>query len=59
MTTVNPNTVINLEVNVEEYNFLQAVLGDLPTKSNAWVLRNRLETQAAAQLNKPAPEAKG
>lgn len=40
---------INLELTVEEFNFLHALLGDLPTKTNAWVLRNNIERQAQAQ----------
>lgn len=39
---------IALELSLEEYNFIRAVLGDLPTKSNAWVLLNSLERQAQA-----------
>lgn len=40
---------INLELTVEEFNFLHALLSDLPTKTNAWVLRNSIERQAQAQ----------
>ena len=40
---------INLELTVEEFNFLHALLGDLPTKTNAWVLRNNIERQAQMQ----------
>lgn len=40
---------INLELTVEEFNFLHALLGDLPTKTNAWVLRNNIERQAQVQ----------
>ena len=42
-------TTITIEYTVEEFNFLHAILSDLPTKSNAWVLRNNMERQAAAQ----------
>jgi len=40
---------ITLELTVEEFNFLHALLSDLPTKTNAWVLRNSIERQAQAQ----------
>ena len=40
---------IFIEYTVEEFNFLHAILSDLPTKSNAWVLRNNMERQAQAQ----------
>lgn len=41
--------IITLKFAVSEFNFLHAILGDLPTKSNAWILLNNLETQAKAQ----------
>lgn len=40
---------ITLKMTVSEFNFLHAILGDLPTKTNAWVLLNNLEGQAKAQ----------
>lgn len=40
---------LKLELTADEYNFLRNVLGDLPTKSNAWVFLNNLEKQAQAQ----------
>lgn len=40
---------ITLKLTVSEFNFLHAILGDMPTKTNAWVLLNNLETQAKAQ----------
>lgn len=40
---------IFIEYTVEEFNFLHTILSDLPTKSNAWVLRNNMERQAQAQ----------
>lgn len=40
---------LNIQLTVEEFNFLHAILGDLPTKSNAWVLRNNIERQAQVQ----------
>jgi hypothetical protein len=60
---------ITLKLSVSEFNFLRAILGDLPTKTNAWVLLNNLESQAKAQAEAqnipvvnfaadPAPDAK-
>jgi hypothetical protein len=60
---------ITLKLSVSEFNFLRAILGDLPTKTNAWVLLNNLESQAKAQAEAqnipvvnfaadPAPAAK-
>jgi hypothetical protein len=42
--------MLKFELTADEYNFIRAVLGDLPTKSNAWVFLNNLEKQAAAQV---------
>lgn len=55
---MNPNATptVKLELTGEEFNFLRAVLGDLPTKSNAWVLLNNLERQAQAQPQEQAPQ---
>lgn len=41
---------LKFELTPDEYNFVRSVLGDLPTKSNAWVLLNNMEKQAAAQV---------
>lgn len=41
---------LKFELTPDEYNFLRSVLGDLPTKSNAWVFLNNLEKQASAQV---------
>jgi hypothetical protein len=41
--------LLTIELTVSEFNFLHAILGDLPTKSNAWVLLSNLEKQAKAQ----------
>lgn len=40
---------ITLKLTVSEFNFLHAILGDMPTKTNAWVLLNNFESQAKAQ----------
>lgn len=41
---------LKFELTPDEYNFLRSVLGDLPTKSNAWVFLNNLEKQSTAQV---------
>jgi hypothetical protein len=46
---------LKFELTPDEYNFVRSVLGDLPTKSNAWVFLNKLENQAVAQA-KPVQE---
>jgi hypothetical protein len=48
---------LKFEMTPDEYNFLRSVLGDLPTKSNAWIFLNNLEKQAASQVQAAAPEA--
>ena len=40
---------ITLKLTVSEFNFLHAILGDLPTKTSAWILLNNLERQVKAQ----------
>lgn len=41
--------MINLELSAEEVNAILAVLGDLPTKSNAWPLVVKIREQAESQ----------
>ena len=41
---------LKFELTTDEYNFVRSVLGDLPTKSNAWVFLNNMEKQATAQV---------
>lgn len=48
---------LHFEVTPDEFNFLRSVLGDLPTKSNAWVFLNNLEKQVAAQVQAQADQA--
>jgi len=46
---------LNLEVN--EVNFLLQTLGELPTKTGAWVVLSKIKTQADPQvLAEPQPE---
>ncbi len=54
MENQNTPARVNFELSLDEFNFIRAVLGDLPTKSNAWVLLNNLERQARAQVPTPA-----
>lgn len=48
---------IEIQLTVDEFNFLRSVLGDLPTKTNAWILLNNLERQAQAQGAQAAAES--
>jgi hypothetical protein len=43
--------MINLELSVEEVNGILTVLGDLPTKTGAWVLLNKIKEQAELQVS--------
>lgn len=48
---------INLKLTLEDVSAILQVLGDLPTKSNAYPLLMNIKGQAEAQLPKePAPE---
>lgn len=68
MTEQPQPQILEIKLTVPEYNFLHAILGDMPTKTNAWVLRNNIEAQAKAQaeaqnipivdVTAPAPAAK-
>ena len=40
---------IKLELNIEEVNAILATLGELPTKSNAWPLTQKIIAQAQPQ----------
>ena len=42
--------VITLELEKEEVEAIMTVLGDLPTKSNAWPLIMKINQQAASQV---------
>lgn len=43
--------MITLELTVEEVNAILGVLGEMPTKSNAWPLVVKIKEQAEPQLN--------
>ena len=42
--------VIELKLEIAEINSILKVLGELPSKSGAWPLMVKIETQAKAQL---------
>jgi hypothetical protein len=44
--------MIKLELTIEEINGILSVLGDLPTKTGAWVLLNKIKEQAEQQVSK-------
>lgn len=46
--------MIRLELSIEEVNGILAVLGDLPTKTGAWVLLSKIKEQAESQVQ-PEP----
>jgi hypothetical protein len=46
--------VITLELTVEEVNAILGVLGEMPTKSNAWPLVVKIKEQAEPQLDSEA-----
>ena len=47
--------MIKLELSVEEVNGILGVLGDLPTKTGAWVLLNKIKEQADPQVPPQEP----
>jgi hypothetical protein len=42
--------MIKLELSIEEVNAILGVLGDLPTKTGAWVLLSKIKEQADSQV---------
>lgn len=44
---------ITLTLKVEEVNAILAVLGDLPSKTGAWVLLTKIKQQADEQAKTP------
>jgi len=42
--------MIKLELSIEEVNGILAVLGDLPTKTGAWLLLSKIKEQATPQV---------
>jgi hypothetical protein len=49
--------MIKLELTVEEVNGILAVLGDMPTKSGAWLLVMKIKEQAEPQVPKEEVKA--
>jgi hypothetical protein len=50
--------MIKLDLTIEEVNGILAALGELPTKTNAMFLSQKIQEQAAPQVPKePADEA--
>ncbi len=41
---------ITLTLTADEVNGIIAILGEMPTKTNAWVLMKKVEEQAKAQV---------
>ena len=44
---------MNLELDVNEINFVLQTLGELPSKSGVWPLIVKIKEQAEAQVTKP------
>jgi hypothetical protein len=49
--------MIKLKLTVEDVQGILNVLGELPTKSNAWPLVQKIEAQVAEQTPSEEPEA--
>ena len=52
MSDSGEGIVIKLELQKEEVEAIMTVLGDLPTKSNAWPLIMKINQQAEPQVPK-------
>jgi len=50
-------TPIKLDLTLEEVNGIMAALGELPTKTNAFLLTSKIRSQAEPQLPKEEPKA--
>ena len=48
---------VNLSLNVDEVNFLLQILGELPTKTGAWNLVQKVKQQAETQFPPPVQTA--
>ncbi len=49
--------MIKLELEQSEVEAIMAVLGDMPTKSNAWPLVMKIKQQAESQETEPCEES--
>ena len=47
---------MNINLELEEINFVLNVLGELPSKSGAWPTMMKIQAQAQAQLPEPEEE---
>lgn len=47
--------MIKLELTVDAVNFILQVLGELPTKTGAYMLLKQIEDQAKAQVPETSP----
>jgi len=45
--------MIKLELTQDEVNGILMVLGDMPTKSGAWILLQKIKEQADSQVEPP------
>lgn len=41
---------IKLELSLDEVKGILAILGDLPTKTGAWILLKKIDEQASSQI---------
>ena len=49
--------LMNIQLNINEVNFILQTLGELPSKTGVWPLILKIKEQAEAQVPKePAPE---
>ena len=47
--------MIKLELSIEEVNGILGVLGDLPTKTGAWILLSKIKEQSDPQVPPQEP----
>jgi hypothetical protein len=47
---------IELKLTTDEANFVLAVLGNLPTQSNAWPLMQKIKIQVDSHVQAPADQ---
>jgi len=48
--------MIKLELDINAVNFILQTLGDLPTKTGAWILLSKIKEQAEPQVPKEPTE---
>jgi hypothetical protein len=54
---MNLQAPIKLDLTIEEVNGIMAALGELPTKTNAYMLMSKIRVQAEPQLPVEEPKA--